>query len=121
MAFIVYNSVDNAYYTIGKLYLVNKTTNALDLIKDVYNKFDDISVRYEFQASDNLIIRYWPLTIKVKDPKFSISKLDTAQLGKLKKGQKNVKSKYLSSNFVPLTMEFQNFYGQLISKKGNTF
>jgi hypothetical protein len=58
MAFLVYHVYEGGYRTLGKHYLVNNTTNAFELIQDVYKNFEKLTVRYEFVASDNLIIRY---------------------------------------------------------------
>lgn len=60
MAFVVYHGDKQGYYTIGKHYLVTnlKSLKALELINDVYNKFENLTVRYDFNASDGLIIRY---------------------------------------------------------------
>lgn len=58
MAFIVFHQGENQFYTVGNHYLVNNTTNAYDLMNNVYNNFDKLTVRYEFIASDNLIIKY---------------------------------------------------------------
>jgi hypothetical protein len=59
--------------------------------------------------------------LKLNDPNFSISKFDNKQIEDLKESNPTLKNRYLSSNYVPLTMEFHNNYGQLIEKKGNTF
>ncbi len=59
--------------------------------------------------------------MKIKYANFSISKLDKLQIDDLKTSNPSIKNKYLSSNYVPLTMEFHNNYGLLINKNGNTF
>ncbi len=58
MAFVIYSSSEGGYSTIGRHYLVNNTTNAFELIYEVYKNLEDLTVRYGFQTSDNLIIKY---------------------------------------------------------------
>jgi hypothetical protein len=58
MAFIVYHNQEYTFKTIGKHYLVNKTTNSHELINDLYKKIQDIRLRYNFMASDTLNVKF---------------------------------------------------------------
>jgi hypothetical protein len=58
LGFVVYHKLEHSFKTIGAHYLVNNTTNAYDLMKDVYRKAEDIRLRYSFLASDMLLIKF---------------------------------------------------------------
>lgn len=122
LGFVVYLSKEHSFKTIGGHYLVNNTTNAYDLIKDFYRKLDDVRIRYSFLARDRLIIKFWALQIKVKDPKFSKSNINPSVIKTITNNNLPMfKNKFLSSNFIPLSMQFHIYYGILLSKDGNIF
>ena len=118
LAILVYQG-DKTIKTVDYHYLVNNTTNAYDLMDNVYLKISELSIRYKFKIGDTIICKYKPLYYKVKDPKFKGGKIDNTMY-KPTDVKLDVQNRILSSSFLPHTMDI-NYYGVLQSKRGNVF
>jgi hypothetical protein len=59
--------------TVDMHFLVNKTTDVFALMKHIYARIELMSMKYMFTMADNIIFRYKPLYLKVKDPELTYS------------------------------------------------
>ena len=116
MAIMVYKG-DKTVKTVDFHYLVNNTTNAKDLMTNVYNKIAEDSVKYKYKINDIIICKYKPLYYKVKDPKFAGGRI-TNTIYKPTEAKLDIPNRFLSSSFLPHTMDI-NYYGVLVRKEGN--
>jgi len=103
--------------TIDFHYIVNNSTNALELMYHIYRQIEDSTIKYRFKVGDKIVCRFKPLYVKVKDPKFTGGRVDNT-IYKPTSVKLNINSRFLSSSFLPHTMNL-DFYGILLKKKGN--
>jgi len=103
--------------TIDFHYLVNNTTNANLLMRHIYKQIEKHIIKYKFKIGDKIVCRYKPLYIKVNDPKFTGGRIENT-LYKPTPVKLNILSRFLSSSFLPHTMNL-DFYGILLKKEGN--
>jgi len=103
--------------TLDFHYVVNNTTNANLLMRHIYKQIQRHIIKYKFKIGDKIICRYKPLYIKVKDPKFTGGRIENT-LYKPTPVKLNIFSRFLSSSFLPHTMNL-DFYGILLKKEGN--
>lgn len=103
--------------TVDYHYLVNNTTNAEDLMTNIYSKIVQLTIRYKFKIGDVIICRYKPLYYKVNDPKFTGGKINNT-VYKPTEVKLDVNTRLLSTSFLPHTMNI-HYYGVGIQKQGN--
>lgn len=117
LAFLIVNGRDQSIKTLGRHFLVNNTTDVKSLLSVVYEIIDELSSKYNFLTSDNIIVKYRPLHFKVNNPSFTGGKVrNTPMLPS--NTNLGINYKLLSSNYLPHTMNLQ-FYGTLLLKQGN--
>lgn len=117
--YIIKLHFNKGFKTIGKHYLVNNTTNAKQLMLEFYITLLDYILKYEFNAIDMIMTRYWSLGIKVKDANYSTDNIKKEVIKETFTKKYDMRLKYMNSNFIPLTMRISVFYGVLIHKEGN--
>lgn len=105
--------------TIDLHFLVNNTTNPVLLMKQVYFRISELTIKYNFQMGDKIICKYKSLHIKVNDPKFKGGRIENTVF-KPTTVKLSVFNRSLSSKFLPHTMNLA-FYGVLCQKEGNVF
>lgn len=105
--------------TIDSHFLVNNTTNPVVLMQQVYLRISALAIQYHFQIGDKIVCKYKPLHVKINDPKFKGGRVENT-IFKPTTAKLNVFNTFLSSNFLPHTMNLA-FYGVLWQKEGNTF
>jgi len=95
------------FLTITKQVILNKETNVEKLHKFILNKIDILAFKYDIELSDTICYKHRPLYVKVKD-----STLTTIDPNISKKF---MKSKFISSKYMPFSMNLSN-YGVLLAK-----
>lgn len=117
LAFLIINDSDHSIKTLGKHFLVNKTTEVKPLLSAVYSAIDELSSKYNFEISNIIIVKYRPLHFKVNDPTFAGGKVRNTPMLPTSTNLP-INYKLLSSNYLPHTMNLQ-FYGISLLRKGN--
>jgi len=105
--FIIYTN--QGFKSINRQILINFDTNIDLILRFLLKRIDLLTSKYGIYYSSTIYFKIRPLYVKLNQPNFNPIKIDKDS------SFKPVTSKYLSSKYIPYSMDFK-FYGIIVSR-----